>query len=223
MGRGDRVHDVVDASVIQTMVEKFLCSDVFLNKFVSIVAEKLDRAISDRLKKLDDKVNSLQNELEIANNRITELEQQSKLKQLRIYGLKTSDNSSEDSKTVVNLINNKMGQILSNNDVVHVMRGKRLKNGSIPLVVRFSSVEIRNEVYRHKSNLKGTKIVIKEELAPNRHKLYLAACRAYGISNVWTSYGQIWAKSADGVRKVHDVKSLPVNSASAASVFNTPQ
>lgn len=73
--------------------------------------------------------------------------------------------------------------------VTHRLGAKGAKGR--PLLVRFSSVAARSEVWQQKKALKGTGITITEFLTKARHELFTAARKHFGMSNAWSSEGKI--------------------------------
>ncbi|CAH1961696.1 unnamed protein product [Acanthoscelides obtectus] len=70
------------------------------------------------------------------------------------------------------------------------------------LVVTFKSNVIYSNIYNKKKSLKGTGVIIKEDLILLRLNLVKEAAEKYGFRNVWTRNGNIFAKTETGVEKV---------------------
>ena len=64
-----------------------------------------------------------------------------------------------------------------------------------PLLVKFNSEKVKNMIFRKKSKLKGTGIVITEFLTPTRSQL-LKKCfeKIPGEKSIWTDNGRILVK-----------------------------
>nr|CAH7740405.1 unnamed protein product [Callosobruchus chinensis] len=56
--------------------------------------------------------------------------------------------------------------------------------------------------YNRKRFLKGSNIVIKEDLTILRLKIIHAAYEKYGYRNIWSTNGAIFAKTGNGVEKL---------------------
>ena len=65
--------------------------------------------------------------------------------------------------------------------------------------MRFANYGTRVKVYGAKKNLKGTSIVIREDLTGTRLKLIKEAVETYGSHNVWTMEGNIFAREDNAV------------------------
>ncbi|KAJ8709376.1 hypothetical protein PYW07_009202 [Mythimna separata] len=70
-----------------------------------------------------------------------------------------------------------------------------------PLLVRFESRIVRNEVWRNKSKLKGSGLTLSEFLTKPRHEIFMNARKQYGIHKCWTSDGKVIIQVSDKTRK----------------------
>ena len=68
------------------------------------------------------------------------------------------------------------------------------------IIVRFWSSALRNDIYRNKKKLKGSGILITENLTVRRLDIMKEARTKYGDGNVWSQEGRIYAK--DGESKI---------------------
>ena len=78
-------------------------------------------------------------------------------------------------------------------DLLRASVTRRTKSRAI--IVRFASMRKRIEVYRNKKNLKGKKIVVTESLTAVRLDLLNKAKDKFGLKNVWSAEGRIFARS----------------------------
>ncbi|KAJ8728885.1 hypothetical protein PYW07_006581 [Mythimna separata] len=70
-----------------------------------------------------------------------------------------------------------------------------------PLLVRFESRIVRNEVWRSKTKLKSTGLTLSEFLTKPRHDVFMKARKHFGMHKCWTSEGKIVIQVSDGLRK----------------------
>ncbi|KAL4710114.1 hypothetical protein ACJJTC_016516 [Scirpophaga incertulas] len=75
-----------------------------------------------------------------------------------------------------------------------------------PIVLRFSTGIIRAQVWKAKTKLKGSGLVLAEFLTKNRQALFQTVRKHFGISNLWTSNGSVHVKTPSGSR--HRVASM---------------
>ncbi|KAL4708731.1 hypothetical protein ACJJTC_002566 [Scirpophaga incertulas] len=75
-----------------------------------------------------------------------------------------------------------------------------------PIVIRFCMGVVRGQVWKAKTKLKGSGLVLAEFLTKDRQTLFQTARKHFGLSNVWTSNGSVHVKTPDGTR--HRVATL---------------
>ncbi|XP_028169101.1 uncharacterized protein LOC114359055 [Ostrinia furnacalis] len=71
-----------------------------------------------------------------------------------------------------------------------------------PILVRFAEHSTKSSVWKKKTALKGTPTVISEFLTRSIQNIFMETRKRYGITNVWSLDGNIYAKLADGRRRV---------------------
>ncbi|XP_047031514.1 uncharacterized protein LOC124638555 [Helicoverpa zea] len=69
-----------------------------------------------------------------------------------------------------------------------------------PILVKFASLDVKAEIWRAKSGLKGTKISVKEFLTKDRQSIFARARQHFGMRSCWTQDGVIVIKAMDGSR-----------------------
>ena len=65
------------------------------------------------------------------------------------------------------------------------------KDSSRPILVRFTSLQVRSNVWKAKTSLKGSKITITEFLTKSRQEVFIAARKHFGIHKCWSADGMI--------------------------------
>ena len=150
----------------------------------------------------------LHSELCEAKNKIVDLEQQHRLPFLRFYGLPLSEDDSSDLQEAVKVCK-KIHSLVVELDIDYVYRGRKSKKGEQPLIVKFARSKIRNAIFYNKSKLKGSLIVVKEDLVPAKNKLLLEAENEFGRGRAWTNQGRIMVRDGDQVKIFHKSERLP--------------
>ncbi|KAG5876259.1 hypothetical protein JTB14_022282 [Gonioctena quinquepunctata] len=150
----------------QQFCETIISSELILKKLVEVITAKIPAMIESHIKVYEEKVN------------------------LRVYGV--SDERSQDGSHV-SIFKNKMKLTVNEEDEEYSYRLPVCKKGvPQPLLVKFRSKEKRNSVFYDKCKLKGTNVVIREDLTPTRYGLSTNA--AIGDTNTWSMSGQVRAK-----------------------------
>ncbi|CAH2006639.1 unnamed protein product, partial [Acanthoscelides obtectus] len=107
------------------------------------------------------------------------------------------------SEKVYEIFKNKMEVDINRSEITAVCRVGR-QNGSNPrhILVSFKDNCIKIAAYNKKKMLKGTKIVVKEDLTIQRLKAMKPASEKFGFRNVWTVNGNVFARTDKGVEKI---------------------
>lgn len=195
----------LDEELAVRIVEKLLTSKQFLDKISDVIYQTVTKQFEDKITVLQNKVDQLTSELSEMKKETSiskdQLEQYSRMNSLRIFGIPENKEESTDS-IVVNLCNEKLGLNISTNDIDCSHR-LPLKEGSHrPIIVKFCRRTIKDLIFRNKRKLKGTKIVIREDLTKRRAQLLKKATNIYGISSTWTLGGNIFVKIGTKIRRI---------------------
>ncbi|KAK9744215.1 hypothetical protein QE152_g7856, partial [Popillia japonica] len=117
---------------------------------------------------------------------VNDLEQYSRRNSIRIYGVPEHDKENINT-TITGLCHSKLGAELSEDmiDCCHRLPGKQPNHR--PILVKFVSRDIKKRVYANKKKLKGSKIVIREDLTAYNNQLIREAATKFGVRSVWSS------------------------------------
>lgn len=208
----------------QTDFEESL-KHAFLNKdVINAISEILIGSIIDKLREkfifYDDKIACLEAEVEelktminkdsfknsVDNQRTLEqkvdnVQQNQKINNLRLIGVVES--KTEDlNKKVSDILKDKMNTNLNPTDLKAAYRVGQSKNGRPRhIIITFSDNKTKMDIYMKKKYLKGTGVIVKEDLIPSRLNAVQEASEKYGFKNVWTLNGIVFAKTNKGVQK----------------------
>lgn len=188
------------------------------NKLDSILQQLsiTNATINEMNNKFDSLMNKF-NELEIKvkNNvekicenggKIERLEQYTRRNNLRIFGIKESNNENTDA-LVLKIISD-LNVPVQLSDIERSHRIGKVSDKPRAIIVKFSSYRKRSEVFSAKKGLKGTGIVLKEDLTKYRLTVLQAAIAKYGASNVWTRDGRIFWKVNDKINSCINIENL---------------
>lgn len=173
------------------------------------LAEKVMSKLIVKLSAREEFVDKRLNELQGGNDRLAaktdDLEQRSRLENLRIFGL--AEKSNENTDQLVLDVAKKVGVTLNLSSIARSHRvGKKRPGSSRPVIVKFVSFADRQRMFGAKKNLKGTKITIKEDLTNTRMEILKAAMNHFSDSSVWTQNGTIVIKSPGG--QFHHIRTM---------------
>ncbi|CAH1155050.1 unnamed protein product [Phaedon cochleariae] len=161
--------------------------------------------------KLNAKLESQEGIITSLVKRQEKFEKHSRNKNLRIYGLNESEKENS-AEVILKFCEIKLGVHLENYHIENCYRlGDRQRNKARPLYVKFSSLYHRNKVFNNKKRLKGTGVVIREDLTTEELKLLKACLHKTGSNGkVWTNFGSIFVLGNGEVKpkKIENINEL---------------
>lgn len=207
-----------DAREVKTII-----SSVFNEKFLEEVAKKvfeiLERKLESYQREQEKRVSSLEERLDrvITENKrlafsLDALEQQSRSKNLRIFGLPSTEG--EDSATlrdkVLKLFKSDLKTNISNNSIKKCYRvpSKNPTDKPRAVLVRFSCTEAKRSVLKSRNLLKNINIQIKEDLTKIRLNLLESAVKKFTFKNAWVYNGNVYVKKGDQIHRITDLSDL---------------
>nr|CAI5827692.1 unnamed protein product [Callosobruchus analis] len=198
---------------VSNSIHSILKDDEFLNSLVKKVSDNVIKTLEARITTLEQKVkdnsavilelkdeaNMLKYENEALSQKYDQLDQFTRSNNIRIFRLK--EKPQEDVTTeVINLLTSHLGVTINADDIYSCMRvGKKLNNTPRGILVKFLKPNIKRNIYKNKKMLKGSGVVIKEDLTENRLKLMDAAIERTTLRSVWSSDGTIYASKGGKV------------------------
>ena len=171
---------------------------------------------------------------DILHNTQQQLEQYTRRNNIRIFGVRDTnpkETAVETEHLVAQLCQQKLGYPLQSWEVEVAHRtGKFLPDGNRPIIVRLVSRKTRASIMAKRRQLKGTKIVIAEDLTRETLQLYRRVRDLDCVGQAWTRDGRIFAKSKNNppLIKEIDLKAsidetlFDTSSASAAGSAKVP-
>ena len=190
--------------------EKSIASFELNSESQSKIAMELEKSVNflsqnyDDLKKeihgLITKNTNLGKNVENLSLQLDSNEQHNRNQCLLLHGVPESDKETPaQCKTLfAKNVSEKLNTAVHESYIVRAHRlGKRKTNGKPrPLIARISSFELRSFIFFNKKLFKGSPMSITENLTKRRMDVKAKAESLYGVSNVWTREGRIYAKDA---------------------------
>ena len=159
------------------------------------------KAAEDTNKQLKEDCQKMRDDHELLAKRVDSNEQHSRNECLLLHGVAESDRESTTQKFVAEIST----KLSLNFDGTAIKRSHRLgkpRTDGKPraIIVRFWSSALRNDIFRNKKKLKGTGVVIIENLTVHCLDILKEARGKYCDGNEWSQEGRIYAK--DGENKI---------------------
>lgn len=189
-----------EESLVQRVIEKVFTSQTFLTR----LADKISEEVSNRLM---NKVSQLEEKLQKMELVVEDQEQYSRRNNIRIHGIPEVQGENIYGK-IVEVCHQHLGVDIEERDIDICHRLKNSDGTTGTILVRFCRKYIRNLVFSNKKRLKGTKIVIREDLTRQRVAVYRRACERFNSKNVWTTDGKIVCKVGNKLHRVTSVAEL---------------
>lgn len=190
----DAVSEAIISGVTKKLAERFNYYDA---KIASLEAE-IQLIKSNK----SDIVNTTPADQKRMEQKIDILQQSAKNNNIRLMGLEEAD-SENISLKVKELFAQKLKINISEEECNAVYRvGRIIESRPRHVVVSFKDNSLKNKIYTKKKLLKGSGIVMKEDLTAERLAVVKEASTTYGFKNVWTFNGNVFVKSENGVEKI---------------------
>lgn len=209
----------MDQDIIKTIVDK-VSSEISknINKKLQIYERKIEdlKGELNQIKsehnitkdELNSKINNLQSENEKLIKRCEYTEQESKRNNIRIFNMKEKNNENT-TQEVINLLNSKLPININNNDIEICHRiGRTIDNKIRGIFIKFSNYQTRQEIYLNKKLLKGSGVIIREDLTSNRINLLNEAIRKTSLRDAWTNRGIVHVKINNIIKTIYSISDL---------------
>lgn len=179
-------------TLVRETIKEILSDETFIEVIIQKVTEKINK-----LEEITQKQEKIIGQLEI---KIDNLQQNGKQNNLCIHGIEEEENEKLYDK-VITLINGKVNVPVRHEDIINCYRVGFNKEKIRPVIIKFDRLYIRNKILLNRSKLKGTKVVICEDLTKNRLTLFRMAQEALDKKRVLTRDGNIVVKMENNRRK----------------------
>lgn len=208
--------------VLRERVEK-LCGDIF---DLQQNNDRLQKEVADAKKREVKLISDLQEAkylAQLVDSKVNDLALYSRRNNLRIYGIQEEskrgdsnrqeqpqlETSQECEQKVLQLFKAQLKLNIRREDIEAVHRlGRRQEGRKTPrgIIVRFVSRRTRDDVIFKRRNLRGTGVVVVEDLTPTAHFLLHKVKEDPLCDQAWTKYGKVLMKTTRG--KIVAIQSL---------------
>lgn len=213
--------DVTDEikSAVNTAMSKFLRDPTFIKTITESVAEAVTLSINKKLSWLEEKVTELKTEIKdvkqyyekqinylegitktimnensVMHKKCDNMEQGMKKNNLRIFNYKETERENL-KQDIIKFLKEKMAININNADIELCYRvGKKTeaRGKARGVFMKLRTYEMKQIIYGKKKLLKGTGVVVREDLTSVRLKMLNKAIEKTSLQNVWTNEGNIF-------------------------------
>lgn len=210
--RGTKIDNAIsnqpDQYMVQKVVEDVLSSEKFMEGLISCLTMRITDIIKEQVLSLTAKY---EEKISVLENKIDRLEQEGKERNLCVYGSDPGFCNNDKVDEVIEFFNTKMGIALGRESIEDIFSFRRPGKGDRENgLVKFTSKHFRDLVYRNKAKLKGTGVVLREDLTHFRHRLLQLCIGTFGKRNVWTDNGRIKTKIQGKLHYIENSTQLDV-------------
>lgn len=193
------IKQVVKDSIGELLNEKFI-SSVADNVVKKIKIDELNKNIGHIQKNIsqqDTEVKHLQEQNKQLIEKLDSVEQYTRNRNIRVYGLQEHDRENIEEK-ICDMLTSKLGLNITPDMIEHTYRiGKKSPDAIRPVMAKFDSIGSKNIVIKNRKKLKNTGIVVAEDLTRKRHLILKEAVERLGGRNVWTLDGTVHVRFKD--------------------------
>ncbi len=194
-----------------------------LQQSTEVLVEQLDERADSIEEETEEKITNLKNRFETNNKemeaKLDDVEQQTKLQNLRFFGLEEEEGE-DPTRKVTDFVQRQLNIQIKSTDIQASRVGKLhpMKSKPRDILVKFDSEFLRNAIYKKKIILRESnqQVFINEDLTAIRSHLFFEARKLrkqQKLFGVWTQSGNILVKvnsnsSPKAVSNIEEIKSL---------------
>lgn len=181
--------------IIKETISELLNDEIFIKKVAEKVLSNLNN--NKQLPAYDDHIAALKQENKSLQYKISDLEQASRINNIRIIGLE-GKNTKQDVLGLLKSIDVECGE----NDIKECYQLNFPRSSKPQVLVKFSDEIVKKSVLRKRALLKGKPIVITEDLVKDRYELLKKTRQRLGRTSVWVFNCVVKAKVKGKVHKI---------------------
>lgn len=189
--------DDMAANIVQQILDRINFVDV----------EKRVSEHDKIIEKLEGENGELRSRGLVLEARIDSMEQYSRRRNVRIYNV-PEEGKEDVSGKVVNLLKEKMDVDISAEEIESAYRIGKKGSNVRAVMVKFKSIRPKNLVVKKRRLLRGSGVVIAEDLTASRHRLLKEAVERLGKHCVWALDGHIYCRINDTKRRINSAQQL---------------
>lgn len=181
-----------------------------IKESISVIENKIS-GLSSSLDCVAKECNNNTTQIRSLDCKMERLEQYTRRNNLRLFGVNESGGEEADL-LVVDVIKKNLNIDICVADIERTHRvGVHTPSNSKsrPIIIKFVSYRVRNEVFRKKKNLKGTQYYFREDLTKIRADILNKMVKKFGYGKVWTTDGKFYWKESNGdIKNTYDLEEL---------------
>lgn len=197
-------------SAVKNLVNKLVTADEFISQISDSIMELIGKKYDKEIENLKD--NNLKLKIQVQDKQLKDIlskqesfERSRRSKNLILYGVIELQNEN-CMDTVLDIINSKLRLSINYRSLNNCYRLKSPdKNKIKPILIQMSTLHVKNLIFKQKKLLKGTGLVVREDLSPDMQALFKDAIQKVNKGGkVWSNNGIIFLKfhNRDSIMKI---------------------
>ena len=195
----NQIKIIFDASVLELLKRDDFC-------------EKIAKIVSNEVTTLKESMTRLEQENQLLKKKLDDVEQYTRRNNVRVFGIPEEENENVEN-SVLKVFQEKMGVAVQPESMERCHRlGRRddRNRGPRPIIVKFMSYKHREAVFNMKRRLKGSKIVVSEDLTSYNYNILKYAKEKCGKNKAWSYDGKIYISHNNAKVLIKSVTDLDV-------------
>lgn len=195
--------------IIQETIKELLTDRTFIASIALQVTDKINipQQIDKKFGEYKQEITNSQKDFQKLSAQVNRMEQDMRKNNVRIYGIPVSQN--EEKCTIIDVIRRETKMNFTEEKIVTAYRiGKTAENGKRAILVKFSEYKFKEEVMIKRGVLKGTDIIIADDLTRENHDLLKEAVARLGKRNVWSMGGKIYFRNGNNKFLIDSTKEI---------------
>nr|CAI5865905.1 unnamed protein product [Callosobruchus analis] len=204
--------------LVNNILTNSLKDSIFIARIADQVAEATAKTVSKKLEEMENNLsqlekstadfrrqteadlNKLLNDIKFLREKqnkmqkiYDDIDQQSRKNNLRFFNFAEEEKENTREK-ILNFLNVKMAIDIKDSDIEICYRVGKVKGNKKPrgIYLKLRDGAVRSTIYNKKRFLKGTCVVVVEDLTPARVKTVSLVSEKVPLKNVWTNSGKIY-------------------------------
>ena len=189
----DHIEDI--KGIFKQSISEYFSDGEFLAYIWEKLVPKIESRFDDLFTRYEVRIQQLEKDVACLRSDNDRMEQYSRRANIRIHGVKEVPNENVE-EVVINVLKEKMKLNIDSDavDRCHRLGPNSQKNRTI--IVKFARYNFKKMVVSGRRELKGTKIVITEDLTKKRHEVLRRVWKEFGTRDTWTVDGVIYHRDS---------------------------
>ena len=202
--RVDIKNDVMkEVSSIQTELDKLQGEFFYIKTTNEMLTKKMENLQKEKVER-QEQYDGMYYLNESLKRRVGDMEQYTRIDNIKIFGIEDTDRNETNTVTltkVVNFINDKLDVKINPGEISTTHRiGRFRQDSNRPIICKFSVHDTKLAVLQKRKTLKGTRVVIRDDITQFTMEILEQAGKAAGVESAWVYDCKVFVRLNNGRR-----------------------